>query len=71
VLGHINFLNEEIYHHVCGQEVWRHNIGARWDLKEIRYHVAPATLAQCAKLGMSEEFRLHTPQPGHSAFSSK
>jgi hypothetical protein len=57
VLGHVNFLNEEIYHHVCGlQEIWRHNIGARWDLKEIRYHVAPATLAQCAKLGMSEDF---------------
>jgi hypothetical protein len=59
VLGHINFLTEEIYHHVCGlQDVWVHNIGARWDLKEIRYHVPPATLAAAAAAGMSEDFAI-------------
>jgi hypothetical protein len=57
VISHINFLTEEIYHHVCGlQDFWHTAIGARWDLKEIRYHVLPATLQAAAKLGMSEDF---------------
>jgi hypothetical protein len=57
VLGHITFLTEEIYHHLCGlQAIWAPALGARWDLKEIRYHVPPNTLAEAAALGMSAEF---------------
>jgi hypothetical protein len=49
VLGHITFLTEEIYHHLCGlQDIWAPALGARWDLKEIRYHVPPNTLAEAA-----------------------
>ncbi|MET4184966.1 hypothetical protein ABIB94_007095 [Bradyrhizobium sp. JR7.2] len=60
VLGHITFLTEEIYHHVCGlQDTWGKNLGARWDLKEIRYHVRPEILAQATALGMSEDFAIN------------
>lgn len=59
VFDHKTFLTEEMYHHVCGlQDFWVNAIGARWDLKEIRYHVLPATLEQAAKLGMSEDFAI-------------
>lgn len=59
VLGHITFLTEEIYHHVCGlQYAWAPVLGARWDLKEIRYHVRPEVLQQAALIGMSEDFAI-------------
>jgi hypothetical protein len=59
VLGHITFLTEEIYHHVCGlQDHWSQVLGARWDLKEIRYHVRPEILKQAAALGISEDFAI-------------
>ena len=59
VLGHITFLTEEIYHHLCGlQDIWSKPLGARWNLKEIRYHVAPNTLAEARKLGMSADFAI-------------
>lgn len=60
VLGHITFLTEEIYHHLCGlQDAWYDTLHSRWDLKEIRYHIRPEILQQCGALGMSEDFAIN------------
>jgi hypothetical protein len=60
LLGHIARLSEEMYYHFCLlHRTWAPALGARWLLKEVRYHVDPGVIASCEKLGICADFAVN------------
>jgi tetratricopeptide (TPR) repeat protein len=54
VLGHINYLSEELY---AGLHFyWRDYLGAAWAIQEVRYCVAPHVLEDIRAAGIDEDF---------------
>jgi hypothetical protein len=54
VLGHINYLSEELY---AGLHFyWKEYLGAAWMIQEVRYCVAPHVLEDVRTSGIDEDF---------------
>ena len=54
VLGHVSYFTEVDFYHFCG-EVWALSLGARWNLREVRYHVSPLVLSRLGHAGILAE----------------
>jgi hypothetical protein len=61
VLGHTNYLTEEIYYHICcgQQSAWADRLGGKWFLEEIRYHVDSRVIECLSNIGIEAEIAIN------------
>lgn len=61
VLGHINYLSEEIYYHICcgQQHRWAEILKSKWYIKKIRYHCDYHLLECLASRGIDADFAIN------------
>jgi methyltransferase family protein len=56
VLGHVNCLSEALYAGLC--IYWNDYLGARWEIREVRYRVEPHVLQDIEAAGIDADFAI-------------
>lgn len=61
VIGHITYLTEEIYYHICCglQARWAASLGGKWFIEEIRYHVDPLVIKSLEVIGINPDLAIN------------